>query len=39
MDLPADVAANLAYCMQHPEEADADGYPLDEVERLFLKLS
>ena len=33
------VAANLAYCMQHPEEAAAGGYPLDEIERLFLKLS
>jgi DNA-binding FrmR family transcriptional regulator len=33
------VAAGLNYCTQHPEEAAADGYAVDDVERLFLKLS
>jgi DNA-binding FrmR family transcriptional regulator len=33
------LAAGLAYCTEHPEEAEASGYPLREVERMFMKLS
>ena len=33
------VAAGLTYCIQHPDEAEASGYPLDEVQRLFTKLA
>lgn len=33
------LAAGLAYCTEHPEEAEASGYPLSEVERMFMKLS
>ena len=33
------VAAGLTYCIEHPEEAAASGYPLDEVQRLFTKLA
>jgi DNA-binding FrmR family transcriptional regulator len=33
------VAAGLAYCVEHPEEAAADGYPLESVERMFMKLT
>jgi DNA-binding FrmR family transcriptional regulator len=33
------VAAGLTYCLEHPEEAAASGYPLEEVQRLFTKLS
>lgn len=33
------VSAGLSYCLSHPEEAEAAGYPLEEVERLFLKLA
>lgn len=33
------VAAGLAFCLEHPEEAAADGYPLDTVERMFMELS
>jgi DNA-binding FrmR family transcriptional regulator len=33
------VAAGLTYCVQNPEEAAADGYPLDEVQRMFMKLA
>lgn len=33
------VSAGLTYCLSHPEEAEAAGYPLDEVERLFLRLA
>jgi DNA-binding FrmR family transcriptional regulator len=32
------VAAGLAYCIAHPDEAAASGYPLDAVEKMFLKL-
>jgi DNA-binding FrmR family transcriptional regulator len=33
------VAAGLAYCIENPEEAAADGYPLDEVQRMFMRLA
>jgi DNA-binding FrmR family transcriptional regulator len=33
------VAAGLTYCITHPDEAEATGYPLDVVEKMFLKLS
>ena len=33
------VASGLTYCIEHPEEAAASGYPLDEVQRLFTKLA
>lgn len=33
------VAAGLTYCVTQPEEAAADGYPLDEVQRMFMKLA
>jgi DNA-binding FrmR family transcriptional regulator len=33
------VASGLTYCIQHPEEAAASGYPLDEVQRMFTKLA
>ena len=33
------VAAGLTYCLEHPAEAEADGYPLGEVERMFMKLT
>ena len=33
------VSAGLTYCLEHPEEAAADGYPLDEIERMFMKLA
>jgi DNA-binding FrmR family transcriptional regulator len=33
------VSAGLAYCLAHPEEAEADGYPIDEVEKMFLRLA
>ena len=32
------VAAGLTYCITHPDEAEAAGYPLDVVEKMFLKL-
>ena len=33
------LASGLTYCVQHPDEAEASGYPLDEVQRLFTKLA
>ncbi len=33
------VAAGLTYCVQHPEDAAAQGYPLEEVQRMFMKLA
>ncbi len=32
------VAASLTYCLNAPEEAAAEGYPLEEVERMFMRL-
>jgi DNA-binding FrmR family transcriptional regulator len=33
------VAAGLTYCVERPDEAKADGYGLEDVERMFLKLA
>ncbi len=33
------VAAGLSYCVERPEEAAADGYRLEDVERMFMKLA
>ena len=33
------VAAGLTYCVEQPEAAEADGYALEEVERMFMKLA
>ena len=33
------VSAGLTWCTEHPEEAARSGYPLEEVERMFMKLA
>ena len=33
------IAAGLTYCVERPDEAEADGYSRDDVERMFLKLA
>jgi DNA-binding FrmR family transcriptional regulator len=33
------VAAGLTWCLSHPEESEAEGLGVDEVQRMFLKLS
>jgi DNA-binding FrmR family transcriptional regulator len=33
------VAAGLTYCVERPDEAQADGYTLADVERMFMKLA
>jgi DNA-binding FrmR family transcriptional regulator len=32
------VAAGLSYCLENPAEAEASGYPLETIEKMFLKL-
>jgi DNA-binding FrmR family transcriptional regulator len=33
------VSAGLTFCVAHPAEAEADGYDLDEVEKMFMRLA
>jgi DNA-binding FrmR family transcriptional regulator len=33
------VSAGLTYCLANPEEAEADGYPVKEVEKMFMRLA
>lgn len=33
------VASGLTWCANNPEKAEADGYPLPEVEKMFMKLT
>jgi len=33
------VSSGLRYCVSHPAEAEADGYDLDEVEKMFMRLA
>jgi DNA-binding FrmR family transcriptional regulator len=33
------LAASVTYCVQHPVEAEANGYRIADFERLFMKLS
>ena len=33
------VASGLTYCVERPDEAAADGYTLEDVERMFMKLA
>ena len=32
------VSAGLVYCLTDPDRAEAEGYPLAEVEKMFMKL-
>ncbi|MDA8391996.1 MAG: metal-sensing transcriptional repressor [Actinomycetota bacterium] len=32
------LAAGYAWCLEHPEEAKAGGYPREVMERMFMKL-
>lgn len=32
------VAAGLIWCLAHPEEAEASGYPLATVEKMLMRL-
>jgi DNA-binding FrmR family transcriptional regulator len=33
------VSAGVAYCVQHPDDGAAEGYPLEAVQRMFMKLA
>ncbi|HUY57680.1 MAG TPA: metal-sensitive transcriptional regulator [Candidatus Micrarchaeaceae archaeon] len=33
------VAAGLTYCVEHPEQAEAEGYAIDGVQRMLMKLA
>lgn len=33
------VASGLTFCVEHPEEAAADGYAIEEVQNMFMKLA
>jgi DNA-binding FrmR family transcriptional regulator len=33
------IAAGFRWCVEHPSESAADGYSLDDVQNLFLKLA
>jgi DNA-binding FrmR family transcriptional regulator len=33
------LAAGLTYCVEHKDEAAADGYALEDVQRMFMKLA
>lgn len=33
------VAAGLTYCLEHPEQAEADGYDVDSVQKMFMRLA
>lgn len=33
------LAAGLTYCVEHPDEAAEQGYPLEELQRMFMRLA
>jgi DNA-binding FrmR family transcriptional regulator len=33
------VAAGLTYCLANPDEAEAAGYPLEAIEKMFMRLA
>ena len=33
------VSAGMTYCISNPDKAEAEGYPIDEVEKMFLRLA
>ena len=33
------VASGLTYCIEHPEDAEDDGCPIDAVQKMFMKLA
>jgi DNA-binding FrmR family transcriptional regulator len=33
------IASGLVYCLENPEQAEAEGYAIEEVQRMFMKLA
>jgi len=36
---PRLVAPRLAYCLEHPQDPEAAGYPVDAVQKIVMKLA
>ena len=32
-------APRLPYCLEHPQDPEAAGYPVDAVQKIFMKLA
>ena len=39
MDIPEETLAGLTWCVAHPDESVEEGYALDDVRRMFMKLA
>lgn len=33
------VASGLTWCLEHPEESTAEGYAIEDVQKMFMKLA
>lgn len=33
------IASGLTYCVAHPDDAARDGYAIDDVQKMFMKLA
>ena len=33
------VASGLTWCLEHPEESAAEGYAIEDVQKMFMKLA
>lgn len=33
------IASGLTYCLAHPDDAARDGYAVDDVQKMFMKLA
>lgn len=33
------VASGLTWCLQHPEQSAAEGYAIEDVQKMFMKLA
>ena len=33
------IAAGLTYCLDDPKRAESEGYPIETIERMFMKLA
>lgn len=33
------VAAGLSWCVAHPEQSEAEGYAIEDVQKMFMKLA
>ncbi|MEP7201666.1 MAG: metal-sensitive transcriptional regulator [Ilumatobacteraceae bacterium] len=33
------IASGITYCLAHPDEAARDGYAIDDVQKMFMKMA